>query len=323
MPATGVASVLLNVTATDADGPGFITVFPAGGALPLASNLNVAGRGQTIANLALGQMSAAGTIGLYSLAGTDLVADVAGWFSGTPASEPGPGPTPEPPPGPPTTPVNATLENSFRVVYALPSDVDEDPAIVPGVIHEMDLVAGWFASQTGGHRPRLYAPTGILSVETVHLGVTKDQIEAAGSPLGFLATTMHSLGYGVSGETIVAYVPTLGEACGITQALGGAPTTVALWMPACGTVPSVDTPSWPYGATYLAAHEMTHAFGAVPACAPHSDGTGHVNDDVRDVLYSGPNDRDWLHLQLDPGHDDYYATGRTDCLDIASSPFWT
>jgi hypothetical protein len=313
VPASGVAAVLMNVTATGADAPGYVTVFPGGGAVPLASNLNVSSRGQTIPNLALGSLGTGGTVGLFSLSGTDLVVDVAGWFSGTPAA----GPTT------PGLPPNATLANSFRVVYAVPSDIPADRAIVPGILHEIDLVAGWFAGQAGGHQPRFYAPGGTLAVDTVDLGMTKAQLEGSANPLTTLANALHGLGYGTSGETVVAYVDAIGDACGSTQAHNGAATTVGLWMPACTIYPRADTPSFPYNATYLAAHEMTHAFGAVPACAPHSDGTGHVNDDPRDVLYGGSLPRDWQHITLDPGHDDYYGHGRTDCLDIAASPFWT
>jgi hypothetical protein len=312
VPSTGVAAVLVNVTVTGAAGPGFVTVFPGGAAVPLASNLNVSGAGQTIPNLALGPLGAGGVIGLYSLSSTDLVVDVAGWFSGPPVS----GPTPGRPP-------NSALTNSFRVIYALPNDVPADPAIAAGIPHEIDLVAGWFAGQTGGRQPRFYAPGGTLAVDTVVLPLTRAQIEGAVDPLATLADTLHGLGYGVSGETVVAYVASKGIDCGITQDNHGAATTVALWMPACDIYPSASTPSFPYNATYLAAHEMTHAFGAVPDCAPHSDGTGHVNDDNRDVVYGGNSQRDWEHITLDPGHDDYYGTGRTDCLDIARSPFWT
>lgn len=313
VPATGVAAVLMNVTATGAAAPGFVTVFPGGGGVPLASNLNISGPGQTIPNLALGSLGTGGTVGLYSLSSTDLVIDVAGWFSGSAGA---PGPSPGLPPNP-------ALANSFRVVYAVPSDVPADPAIVPAIRHEIDLVAGWFAGQTGGRQPRFYAPDGTLAVDTLDLGMTKAALEGAPNPLTTLADKLHSLGYGVSGETVVAYVASKGIACGITQDNQGAATTVALWMPACDIYPRVDTPSFPYNATYLAAHEMTHAFGAVPDCAPHADGTGHVSDDNRDVVYGGNSQRDWDHITLDPGHDDYYGHGRTDCTDIARSPFWT
>lgn len=81
-----------------------------------------------------------------------------------------------------------------------------------------------------------------------------------------------------------------------------------------------DTSMWPSGGTYLMGHELTHMLGAVPSCAPNSDGTGHVSDDNADVLYSGPEMRDWDNLVLDPGNDDYYNHGRDDCTDIADSP---
>jgi hypothetical protein len=312
VPASGVAAVLVNVTATGAAGPGFVTVFPGGAPVPLASNLNVSGAGQTIPNLALGSLGAGGAIGLYSLSSTDLVVDVAGWFSGPPVSGPNPG-----------LPPNSALANSFRVIYARPGDVPADPAVAAGIPHEIDLVAGWFAGQTGGRQPRFYAPRGALAVDAVVLPLTKAQIELSSDPLTTLADTLHGLGYGVSGETVVAYVASKGTGCGITEDNHGAATTVALWMPACDIYPSASTPSFPYNATYLAAHEMTHAFGAVPNCAPHADGTGHVNDDNRDVVYGGNSQRDWDHITLDPGHDDYYGHGRTDCLDIARSAFWT
>ena len=81
-----------------------------------------------------------------------------------------------------------------------------------------------------------------------------------------------------------------------------------------------ETSTWPFGGTYLMAHELTHLLGAVPFCAPNADGTGHVSDDNRDVLYSGPEARDWDNLMLDPGNDDYYNHGQDGCTDIADSP---
>ena len=109
----------------------------------------------------------------------------------------------------------------------VPSDVPADPAIVPAIRHEIDLVAGWFTGQTGGHQPRFYAPDGTLAVDTLDLGMTKAALEGAPNPLTTLADKLHSLGYGVSGETVVAYVASKGIACGITKDNQGAATTVS------------------------------------------------------------------------------------------------
>jgi hypothetical protein len=106
-------------------------------------------------------------------------------------------------------------------------------------------------------------------------------------------------------------------ACGATQG-----DVVLMFEAACDIHPTA-TDAFPYGSTYLLAHEMTHGFGAVEFCAPHAGAGGHVLDDPRDILYAGTEDRVWDDLRLDPGHDDYYATGRADCPGIASSPFWT
>ncbi|MDQ6726361.1 MAG: peptidoglycan recognition protein family protein, partial [Actinomycetota bacterium] len=81
VPATGVTSVVLNVTATDATGPdSYLTVFPTGTARPLASNLNFGAR-QTIPNLVIVRVLN-GKVSLFNnLGSTNLVADVQGWFS--------------------------------------------------------------------------------------------------------------------------------------------------------------------------------------------------------------------------------------------------
>jgi hypothetical protein len=86
LPATGVSAVALNVTATEPDGPGFVTVYPCG-QLPLASNLNVVA-GQTVPNAVIAPVSAGGTVCFYTTATTHLVADVSGWFSPAPDNAP-------------------------------------------------------------------------------------------------------------------------------------------------------------------------------------------------------------------------------------------
>jgi uncharacterized protein YkwD len=76
----GATAVALNVTAVNAGGGGFVTVYPCG-AVPNASNLNVS-LGTTRPNLVIVPLSAAGEVCLRAAeAATDLLADVAGYYS--------------------------------------------------------------------------------------------------------------------------------------------------------------------------------------------------------------------------------------------------
>ena len=81
VPATHVAGVVLNVTATDATASSCLTAWPTGSALPLASNLNFV-RGQTIPNRVFIKLGTGGQVDLYNHSGSvDVVVDVNGWFS--------------------------------------------------------------------------------------------------------------------------------------------------------------------------------------------------------------------------------------------------
>ncbi len=73
------SAVVLNVTVTEADGSGYLTVYPCGSARPLASNLNYV-TGQTIPNLTITKLGVGGTICLYTQAAVHLIADIDGWY---------------------------------------------------------------------------------------------------------------------------------------------------------------------------------------------------------------------------------------------------
>jgi hypothetical protein len=81
IPSTGVAAVVLNVTATDTTAAGYLTVYPSGSGRPLASNLNFLA-GQTVPNRVIVKVGSGGSVSFYNAAGTvDVVADVGGWFT--------------------------------------------------------------------------------------------------------------------------------------------------------------------------------------------------------------------------------------------------
>jgi hypothetical protein len=77
--AVDAESVVLNVTVTEPQGPGFVTVFPCGSARPTASNLNFT-TGETIPNLVIAKVGAGGKVCFYVHATTQLVVDVSGFF---------------------------------------------------------------------------------------------------------------------------------------------------------------------------------------------------------------------------------------------------
>ena len=111
-----VQAVVLNVTVTGAQGPGYITVYPAGRTRPETSNVNYS-TNQTIPNAVVAGVGPDGSICVFASAATHLIVDVAGYLEGpapsgastscTPTSggsttpDPEPEPEPEPTPAPP------------------------------------------------------------------------------------------------------------------------------------------------------------------------------------------------------------------------------
>jgi hypothetical protein len=79
VPTSGVSAVVFNLTGTGATGPGFVTAWPAGGAKPNASSLNLE-TGSTVANLVTVSVGNGGKVSLFTFGGTHLVADIAGYY---------------------------------------------------------------------------------------------------------------------------------------------------------------------------------------------------------------------------------------------------
>jgi hypothetical protein len=73
----GAAVVAVNITATGAEAPGFVTAYPCGGDLPLVSNVNVA-PGETNAGAGFVRVGARDSICVFSSAATDVVVDLTG-----------------------------------------------------------------------------------------------------------------------------------------------------------------------------------------------------------------------------------------------------
>ena len=90
VPPSGATGVVLNVTVTNPTEPGFVQVFPAGTSAPGASStVNVDHPGQTISDLVIVGLDAAGRFSIHTQSPAHLVVDVFGYFVPAAASDAG------------------------------------------------------------------------------------------------------------------------------------------------------------------------------------------------------------------------------------------
>ncbi|MGI9645672.1 MAG: hypothetical protein ACR2O6_10220 [Ilumatobacteraceae bacterium] len=75
-----VVAVVANVTLDQADGEGFVTVYPDGEGRPIASSVNTDGPGQTVPNMVTARLGTGGRIKVYASMGTQVLIDVQGVY---------------------------------------------------------------------------------------------------------------------------------------------------------------------------------------------------------------------------------------------------
>ena len=231
-------------------------------------------------------------------------------------------------PAPPPVPPPATTGFPFFEVYAVyGSDEASNPAL-PGAIRSwLATVDAWFASQTGGRRPRYERAGGQVVVREFRLPLTRAQIESYGDPGNPNPYA------GIFNQMVPRDMPAGDDAALVFGSFEPpAPPGFALCGEALTGFAVIYTPSFsncdanvadPFlaGPPFVIAHEMLHAMGAVAGCAPHSDGTGHVTDQgPNDILLNDP-DRT-TQVVLDVGRDDYYMHSNPGCGDAADAPWW-
>lgn len=81
LPQSGVSAVVLNVTATQTSGAGYVTASPSDRPRPTVSSLNFTGPNETVANLVTVRVGPSGVVNLYTSTTTHLIADVAGYYT--------------------------------------------------------------------------------------------------------------------------------------------------------------------------------------------------------------------------------------------------
>jgi len=90
VPTSNGAAAVMNVTAVDALGWGFLSVLPARtfrwsrGAVPASSSVNHTSSGETVANQVISRITADHGVAVYASEGAHVLVDYAGYFTGTP-----------------------------------------------------------------------------------------------------------------------------------------------------------------------------------------------------------------------------------------------
>ncbi len=221
----------------------------------------------------------------------------------------------------------------LHVVYAVPSDGTDRALDTSGAIaSSVASFQRWLAGETGGASLRQDTFQGELDITFVRLPATDAAIAARGAFVrDELEQLLRSGGHLTANKLYAVYYDGSSTySCG-----GGAwppalPGSVAAMYlhgrppgaPACDTN-ALAAPGAPPGyLDYAMLHELLHTLGAVPSCAPHHHLAGHTSDREDDIMWAGTG-RWQIPGRLDPGRDDYYGHGRSDCLDLARSPYLT
>lgn len=220
----------------------------------------------------------------------------------------------------------------IHVVYALPSDgvdrrLDETGALEGSV----GSFQAWLATETGGANLRFDTYQGSLDVSFLRLAATDAAVAARGAFVReAVEQELRGAGFDHRDRIYAVYYDgSSSYACGgafwapqvsgnaIVMYLRGRPSGVLCELNGFAAASAPPT-YWEYAML----HDILHGLGMVATCAPHHHLSGHVSDFANDLMWAG--NRPWLFpARLDIGRDDYYGHGRSNCADLARSPYLT
>jgi Divergent InlB B-repeat domain len=203
---------------------------------------------------------------------------------------------------------DATTGPQIHAVWAVPADGPDTFAAGAGKIaDDVASVVSWWQGQDPTRVPRFDTavfPGGTcLDISFVRLPLPGAAYSGAGAAFDAVEQAVATAGFGNAFKRYLVYYDGPSVQTNICGTGGGnfdtGPGYAIVWLQGC---PSVPTDS-------IAAHELLHALGALPAGAPHAcpGATGHPCDSSQDVLYPYNSGLPLAQLYLDYNHDDYYA----------------
>ncbi|HEY8103470.1 MAG TPA: hypothetical protein VIE18_03080 [Gaiellaceae bacterium] len=217
----------------------------------------------------------------------------------------------------------------IHFVYAVPSDGEDRRLDEQGLVESsVGLFQAWLAGQTGGPNLRVDTYQGALDVSFRRLSQTDAAIAANGAFVReAVQGELNAAGFNQPDRLYAVYYD--GSS---TYSCGGAfwppslqGNTVVMYLrgtPNCNSNALSPAGTAPRYWEFAMLHDILHGLGMVGTCAPHHTLSGHVSDFANDLMYAGTSP--WgLPPTLDIGRDDYYGHSRSDCPDLARSPYLT
>lgn len=198
----------------------------------------------------------------------------------------------------------------IHVIYAVASDgSDTFPAVSQTMTTDVASITSWWQGQDPTRIPNFdqaaFAAGTCLDLSVVRLPVAQAALTGAGAENAFqlVGNELEAAGFQNPYKKYLVYYdgpPVQDDVCGTGGGeFATGPAFAIVWLQGC---PGIPTDS-------IAAHELLHALGALPAGAPHAcpGDSGHPCDSPLDVLYPYNSGLPLSQLYLDWGHDDYYA----------------
>jgi hypothetical protein len=220
----------------------------------------------------------------------------------------------------------------IHVVYAVPADGEDRRLDETGTLEgSVGSFQAWLAAETGGANLRFDTYQGSLDVSFFRLTATDATVASRGAFVReAVEQELRAAGFDRPDRIYAVYYDGSSTyACGgafwppqlngnaIVMYLRGRPSGAMCESNGFATATLPPT-YWEYAML----HDILHGLGMVPTCAPHHHLAGHVSDFANDLMWAG--NQPWLFpAKLDIGRDDYFGHGRTDCADLARSPYLT
>jgi hypothetical protein len=197
---------------------------------------------------------------------------------------------------------------NVHLVYVLASDgADQTASVAQTVQNDVESIEAWWRVQDPTRAPRFdltpFACGAQVDLSILRLGATTAELQTLDGRFERIYTAVYGAGFDREHVKYLIYYDgpveenVCGQGGGSTDESGAA----VVYMAACEGVSSATT----------AAHELLHAFGAMPASGPphpcSPEDTAHACDSEQDLMgpYATMNPLEWYLLDI--GRDDYYG----------------